>query len=150
MGSHTVYFTGMMVFTFTSQMYHRISVPMPVLVRIPEYLSTSTSTSMSTMTLELTSTSTVRVQEIQYSSTTSTSTPALAQRYRLTHSGEVMHKCWLVNRVLIGSVNGWCQQAITWTNDYFLSTGPSSSVGNYHRSAGPRATTLEEIHGTRT
>ena len=68
MVSHTVYFKGMMVFTLTSQMYHRISVLVPVLVRVPEYLSTSTSTS--TMTLELTST--VRVQEIQYSSTTST------------------------------------------------------------------------------
>ena len=72
MVSHTVYFKGMMVFTLTSQMYHRISVLVPVLVRVPEYLSTSTS--MSTMTLELTSTSTVRVQEIQYSSTASTST----------------------------------------------------------------------------
>ena len=61
-----------MVFTLTSQMYHRISVLVPVLFRVPEYLSTSTSTS--TMTLELTSTSTVRVQEIQYSSTASTST----------------------------------------------------------------------------
>ena len=59
-----------MVFTLTSQMYHRISVLVPVLVRVPEYLPTSTST----MTLELTSTSTVRVQEIQYSSTASTST----------------------------------------------------------------------------
>ena len=65
MVSHTVYFKGMMVFTLTSQMYHRISVLVPVLVRVPEYLSTSTST----MTLELTSTSTVQVQEIQYSST---------------------------------------------------------------------------------
>ena len=45
---------------------------MPVLVRVPEYLSTSTSTS--TITLVLMSTSTVRVQEIQYSSTASTST----------------------------------------------------------------------------
>ena len=70
MVSHTVYFKGMMVFTLTSQMYHRISVLVPVLVRVPEYLSTSTSTSA--MTLELTSTSTVRVQEIQYLSTTST------------------------------------------------------------------------------
>ena len=70
--SHTVYFAGMMVFTLTSQMYHRISVLVPVLVRVPEYLSTSTSTS--TMTFELTSTSTVWVPEIQYSST---STPAL-------------------------------------------------------------------------
>ena len=54
--SHTVYFTGMMVFTLTSQIYHRISVLVPVLVRVPEYLSTSTSTSTSTMTFELTST----------------------------------------------------------------------------------------------
>ena len=45
-----------MVFTLTSQMYHRISELVPVLVRVPEYLSTSTSTS--TMTFELTSTST--------------------------------------------------------------------------------------------
>ena len=74
MVSHTVYFKGMMVFTFTSHMYHRISVLVPVLVRVPEYLSTSTSTSKSTMTLELTSTSTVRVPEIQYPSTASTST----------------------------------------------------------------------------
>ena len=51
-------------------MYHRITVHVPVLVRVPEYLSTSTST----ITLELTSTSTVRVPEIQYSSTASTST----------------------------------------------------------------------------
>ena len=70
--SHTVYFAGMMVFTLTSQMYHRISVLVPVLVRVPEYLSTSTSTSTSTITFELTST--VRVPEIQYSSTASTST----------------------------------------------------------------------------
>ena len=72
MVSHTVCFKGMMIFTLTSQMYHRISVLVPVLVRVPEYLSTSTSTSMSTMTLELMSTSTVRVPEIQYSSTAST------------------------------------------------------------------------------
>ena len=63
-----------MVFTLTSQMYHRISVLVPVLVQVPEYLSTSTSTSTSIITLELTSTSTVRVPEIQYSSTVSTST----------------------------------------------------------------------------
>ena len=37
----SVYFKGMF-FTLTSQMYHRISVLMPVLVRVPEYLSTST------------------------------------------------------------------------------------------------------------
>ena len=61
-----------MVFTLTSQMYHKISVLVLVLLWVPEYLSTSTSTS--TMTLELTSTSTVRVPEIQYSSTASTST----------------------------------------------------------------------------
>ena len=67
MVSHTVYFKGI-----TSQMYHRISVLVPVLVRVPGYLSPNTSTS--TMTLELTSTSTVRVPEIQYSSTASTST----------------------------------------------------------------------------
>ena len=59
-----------MVFTLTSQIYHRISVLVPVLVQLPEYLSMSTST----MILELTSTSTVRVPEIQYSSTASTST----------------------------------------------------------------------------
>ena len=72
MVSHTVYFTGMMVFTFILKMYHRISVLVPVLVRVPEYLSTSTSTS--TIILELTSMSTVRVPEIQYSSTVSAST----------------------------------------------------------------------------
>ena len=66
MVSQTVYFTGMMVFTLISQMYHRILVLVPVLVRVPEYFSTSTSTSASTITLELTSTSTVRVPEIQY------------------------------------------------------------------------------------
>ena len=44
MVSHTVYFKDMMVFTLTVQMYHRISVLMPVLVRVPEYSSTSTST----------------------------------------------------------------------------------------------------------
>ena len=55
-------------------MYHRISVLIPVLVRVPEYLSTSTSTSTSTITLVLMSTSTVPVQENQYSSTASTST----------------------------------------------------------------------------
>ena len=74
MVSHTVYFTGMMVFTLTLQMYHRISVLVPVLVRVPEYLSTSTSTSTSIMTFELTSTNTLRVPEFQYSSTASTST----------------------------------------------------------------------------
>ena len=63
-----------MAFTLASQMYHRKSVLVPVLVRVPEYLSPSTSTSTSTMTLELTSTSTVQVPEIQYSSTASTST----------------------------------------------------------------------------
>ena len=35
MVSHTVYFKGMMFFTLTSQMYHRISVLVPVLVRVP-------------------------------------------------------------------------------------------------------------------
>ena len=65
--SQTVYFTGMMVFTLASQMY--LSVLVPVLVRVPEYLSTSTSTSTNTITLELTSTSTVRVPKIQYAST---------------------------------------------------------------------------------
>ena len=74
MVSQTVYFTGMMVFTLTSQMYHRISVLVPVLVQVPEYLSTSTSTSTNTINLKLTSTSKVRVPEIQYSSTASTST----------------------------------------------------------------------------
>ena len=69
MVSHTVYFKGMMFFTLTSQMYHRTSVLVPVLVRVLEYLSTSTSTSTSNMTLELTSTSTLRVPEILYSST---------------------------------------------------------------------------------
>ena len=59
-----------MVFTLTSQMYNRISVLLPVLVRVPEYLSIS----KSTITLELTSTSKVRVQEIKHSSTASMST----------------------------------------------------------------------------
>ena len=63
-----------MVFTLTSQIYHRISVLVPVLVRLPEYLSTSKSRSTSTIILELTITSAVRVPEIQYSSTASTST----------------------------------------------------------------------------
>ena len=74
MVSQPVYFTGMMVFTPTSQMYHRIPVLVPVLVRVPEYMSTNTSTSTSTITLELTSTSKVRVPEIRYPSTASTST----------------------------------------------------------------------------
>ena len=87
MVSHTVYFKGMMFFTLTSQMYHRISVLVPVLVRVPEYLSTSTSTS--TMTLELTSTSTVRVPEIQYSSTASTST-----EYEYPSPGTVLFFCF--------------------------------------------------------
>ena len=73
MVSQTVYFTGMMVFTLTSQMYHRKSVLVPVLLQVPEYLFTSTSSSTSTITLELTSTSKVRVPEIEYSSTASTS-----------------------------------------------------------------------------
>ena len=72
MVSQTVYFTGMMFFTLTSQMYHRISVLVPVLVRVPEYLFTSTSTG--TIALELTGTSKVRVPEIQCSNTASTST----------------------------------------------------------------------------
>ena len=73
MVSQTVYFRydG---FTLTSQMYHRISVLVPVLVRVPEYLPMSTSTIMSTITLELTSTSKVQVPEIRYPSTASTST----------------------------------------------------------------------------
>ena len=66
-----------MVFILTSQMYYGISVLAPVLVRVPEYVSTSTS--ISTITLELTHMSKVQVAEIQYLSTasTSTSTPAL-------------------------------------------------------------------------
>ena len=48
------------------------SVLVPVLVQVPEYLSTSTSTKTSTITLELVSTSTARVPEIQYLSTAST------------------------------------------------------------------------------
>ena len=87
MVGHTVYFTGMMVFTLTSQMYHRISVLVPVLVRVPEYLSTSTSTS--TMTFELTSTSTLRVPEFQYSSTASTST-----EYEYPSPGQLMQAPW--------------------------------------------------------
>ena len=74
MVSETVYFTGMMVFALTSQMNYRISVLMPVLVRVPDNLSTSTSTSASIITSELTSTSKVWVPEIQYSSTASTIT----------------------------------------------------------------------------
>ena len=70
MVSQTVYFTGMVVFTLTSQIMrctieHQYSCQYSY-----EYLSKSTST----ITLELTSTSTVRVPEIQYSSTASTST----------------------------------------------------------------------------
>ena len=85
MVSHTVYFTGMMVFTLTSQMYHRISVLVPVLVRVPEYLSTSTRTSMNTMTFELTSTSTDEYQKFSTRvlrvRVPSTSTPALPKNY---------------------------------------------------------------------
>ena len=80
MVSQTLYITGMMVFTFTSQMYQKISVRVPVLEWVPEYLSMSTRTS--TITLELTSTSKVRVQEIQYSSTANTST-----EYKYTSPG---------------------------------------------------------------
>ena len=78
----------LMVFNLTSQMYHRLSVLVPVLVRVPEYLSTCTSTSMSTITLELTSTSTVWVPEIQYSSTTSTEYeyPSPASHYPPPHT----------------------------------------------------------------
>ena len=96
MVNHTVYFKGMMVFTLASHMYHRKSVLVPVLVRVPEYLSPSTSTSTSTMTLELTSTSTVRVTEIQYSSTASTSTeyeyPSPA--CRLFGASDYLNQCW--------------------------------------------------------
>ena len=53
MVSQTVYFTGMMVFALTSQMYYRILVLVPVLVRVPEYLPTGTITSTGTITLEL-------------------------------------------------------------------------------------------------
>ena len=42
-----------MVFTLTSQMYYRILVLMPVLARVPEYLTTGTITSTGTITLEL-------------------------------------------------------------------------------------------------
>ena len=63
--SQTVHFTGMMVSPL-SQMYHRISVLVPVLVWVPEHSYTSTNKSTSTITLELTSTSKVRVPEIQY------------------------------------------------------------------------------------
>ena len=52
MVSQTAYFTGMMVFTLTSHMYQRISVLVPVLLWVPEYLLTST------ITLERTSMST--------------------------------------------------------------------------------------------
>ena len=64
--SQTIYFASMMVFTFTSQMYHRILVPVPVLLRVPEYFSTSRSIRTSTITLELMST--VRVPKIQFAS----------------------------------------------------------------------------------
>ena len=76
MVSQTIYFTGVMVFILTSQMYYGISVLAPVLVRVPEYVSTSTS--ISTITLELTHMSKVQVAEIQYLSTASTSTSTLA------------------------------------------------------------------------
>ena len=101
--SHTVYFTGIMVFTLTSQMYHRISVLVPVLVQVPEYLSTSMSTRTSTITLELTSTSTVWVPEIQYSSTASMSTeyeypsPACQQRDSYYKGETVMRLSYLSN-----------------------------------------------------
>ena len=72
--SQTVYFTGMTDFTHTSQMYHRISVLMPVFIRAPEHLSMSTSTSTGAITLELRSTSKVGIPEIQNSSTASRST----------------------------------------------------------------------------
>ena len=104
MVSHTVYFTCMVVFTLTSQMYHSISVLVPVLVRVPEYLSTSTSTSTSTMTLELMSTSTVLVPEIQYSSTVSTSTeyeyPSPGVNYTLIHFRNEQALQTVVTRVL--------------------------------------------------
>ena len=54
MVSQTVYLTSMVFFhpyITDHEMYHRISVLVPVLVRVPEYLSTSTSTSTSTITL---------------------------------------------------------------------------------------------------
>ena len=69
MGSRTVYFTGMMVFTLISQMYHRISILGSILVRVLEYLSTSTRTGMSDIALEITSANKVRVPR--------TSTPTL-------------------------------------------------------------------------
>ena len=55
-------------------MYHRKSVPMTVLVQVPEYLSPNTSTGISTTTVEHTGTSKVRVPKIQYSSTAGTCT----------------------------------------------------------------------------
>ena len=80
MVSQTVYFTGMIVFTLTSQMYHSISVLMPVLVRVPLYLSTSTSTT-STITLELTNREKYEYQKFSTRvlrvRVPSTSTPAL-------------------------------------------------------------------------
>ena len=63
-----------MVFILTSQMYYRISVLVPLLVQVLDYLSTGMSTNTSTITLELVSTSKVRVPEIQYSSIASMST----------------------------------------------------------------------------
>ena len=88
MVSQTVYFTGMMVFTITSQMYRWKSVLVPVLVRVPEYLpKTSTSTSTSTFIWN----SRVRAKyEYQKFSTRvlrvgvlSTSIPALIDRHGL-------------------------------------------------------------------
>ena len=107
MVSHTVYFKGMMAFTLTMQMYHRISVLVPVLVWVPEYLSTSTST----MTLELMSMSTERVPEMQYSSTESSSTeyeypsPAVTSYYK---EKMVM---WLFD-LSIGSSS--CGKTVSW------------------------------------
>ena len=72
MENQAVLFPGIMLFILISQMYHRILVLGPVLVRVPEYLSTSTSTS--TITLELKSTNKARLPEIQHSGTTNTGT----------------------------------------------------------------------------
>ena len=98
MVSQTVHFTGMIVFTLTSQMYHRISLLVPVLVRGPEYLFTSTSTGTSTITLEHTSTSRARVPEIQYLSTASTSTeyeyPSPAYDIQTNYKMDLWYMLW--------------------------------------------------------
>ena len=83
-------------------MYHEISVLVPALVRVHEYLFTSTSTSTSTITLELTSMSKVRVPEIQYSSTVSTRT-----EYEYPNPGHMLSKVWDEITYQFSNFNGW-------------------------------------------